>query len=85
MLPGSTSRPHPTEQLGVGLLLGAAGQAQHYDFSAAAKTFFSEMRTDKAGAAGDQQSHPNRSASAATILPLARPSPYGFTALAMRS
>ncbi len=66
---------HPGQQLSVGLFLGAVGQAEHHHLGPAAPALFGQMRADEAGAAGDQKSHPNRSASACHDAAARLPSP----------
>ncbi len=68
-------RPYAGQQLGVGLFLGPSSQAEHDDLGAAPPAFLGEVRADEAGSSGDQQPHPKRSARAATMRPLASPSP----------
>ena len=73
--PGHDGDTLASQQLGVRLLLGPVGEAEDDHLGAAPPRFFRQVRPDEAGAAGDQQLHPSRSLSAATIRSLAWPSP----------
>ena len=63
------------QQLGVGALLRPIGETQHHDLRPPPPSLLRQVRPDEPGSARDQQSHPKRSASAATIRSVARPSP----------
>ena len=83
--PGHDLDALPRQQGRIGLLLRPVGQAEDDHARAPAPSLLRQVRADEPGPARDQQLHPRRSASAARIRSLARPSPYGFTALAMRA
>jgi hypothetical protein len=63
------------QQIGVGPFLGAVSESEHHYLRPQSQPFLGQVGDDEPGATGDKEPHPNRSARAATMRPLAWPSP----------